>query len=184
MSFFFSFLSFSVFLQLERERGVYIIGYKEKQSQSLLILFRWIPVGNVSSFTADRLYLIFSSGLRAWLLRVRDIFCLLLPGVLGFSSVRPESCPTNFLFSFFRWREEGATSVLGSQPITWLLSSSPLASATICHPVSHSFFPSGHQVQTSVFPFWLGFVNLGLTHILSCLNGHSLMHCQFKHGEY
>ena len=26
-------------------------------------------------------------------------------------------------------------------------------------------FPSGHQVQTSVFPFWLGFVTLGLTHI-------------------
>ena len=26
-------------------------------------------------------------------------------------------------------------------------------------------FPSGHQVQTSVFPFWLGFVTLGLIHI-------------------
>ena len=55
-----------------------------------------------------------------------------------------EPCPTtNFFFSFFRCREEGATSVLGSQPIIWLLSSSPLARrsvrATICHPVSHSF---------------------------------------------
>ena len=29
-------------------------------------------------------------------------FCLLLPGVLGFSSIRHEPCPTtNFLFSFF-----------------------------------------------------------------------------------
>ena len=47
---------------------------------------------------ADRLYFIFSSGLKAWLLRVRDIFRLLLPGVLGFSSVRHEPCPTtNFL---------------------------------------------------------------------------------------
>ena len=53
-------------------------------------------------------------------------FCLLLPGVLGFGSVRHESCrTTNFLISFFRWREEGATSVLGSQPIVWLLPSSP-----------------------------------------------------------
>ena len=44
MSFFFSVLFFSVFLQLERERErVYKIGYKEKQSQSLLIFFRWIP---------------------------------------------------------------------------------------------------------------------------------------------
>ena len=41
MSFFFSFLSFSVFLQIERERErererVYKIGYKEKQPQSYL----------------------------------------------------------------------------------------------------------------------------------------------------
>ena len=39
-------------------------------------------------------------------------FRLLLPGVLGFGSVHREPCPTtNFVFSFFRWREEGATSV-------------------------------------------------------------------------
>ena len=42
----------------------------------------------------------------------RYSFRLLLPGVLGFGSVRHEPCPTtNFFFSFFRWREEGATSV-------------------------------------------------------------------------
>ena len=50
----------------------------------------------------------------------------LLPGVLGFSSVRHEPCPTtNFLIIYFRWREGVPTSVLGSQPIIWLLSSSP-----------------------------------------------------------
>ena len=112
---------------------------------------------------------------------------LLLPGVLGFSSDCHEPCPTtNFLFSFFRWREEGGTSILGSKPIIWLLPSSPWSDDPLGllyvtpYPI---LFPSGHQVQTSVFPFWLGFVTLGLTDILSCLNGHSLMACQFKHGE-
>ena len=58
-------------------------------------------------------------------------FCLLLPGILGFGSVRHEPFPTtNFLFSFFRWREEGATSVLGPQPIIWLLPSSFLCQET------------------------------------------------------
>ena len=74
----------------------------------------------------------------------RYSFRLLLPGVLGFGSVRHEPCPTtNFLISYFRWREGFPTSVLGSQPIIWLLPSSPLARrsvrATICHHVSHSF---------------------------------------------
>ena len=74
----------------------------------------------------------------------RYFFRLLLPGVLGFSSVRHEPCPTTaFLIIYFRWWEGVPTSVLGSQPIIWLLSSSPLARrsvrATICHPVSHSF---------------------------------------------
>ena len=73
----------------------------------------------------------------------RYSFRLILPGVLGFGSVRHEPCPTtDFFFSFFRWREEGATSVLGSQPIIWLLPSSfrvrQLLRATRCHPISHS----------------------------------------------
>ena len=74
----------------------------------------------------------------------RYFFRLLLPGVLGFGSIRHEPCPTtDFLIVYFRWREGVPTSVSGSQPIVWLLSSSPLARrsvrATICHPVSHSF---------------------------------------------
>ncbi len=74
----------------------------------------------------------------------RYSLCLLLPGVLGFGSVRHEPCPTtNLLFSFFRWREEGATSVLGSQSIICFSLLPPLARrsvrATLCHPVSHSF---------------------------------------------
>ena len=40
---------------------------------------------------------------RTWLLRVRDIFLS--------SSTRSTATNPNFVFSFFRWREEGATSV-------------------------------------------------------------------------
>ena len=58
-------------------------------------------------------------------------FCLPLPGVLGFSSVCHEPCPTtNFLIIYFCLREEGATSVLGSQPIVWLQPSSFPCQAT------------------------------------------------------
>ena len=73
------FFSF-VFLQILRERGgVYKIRYKEKQSQSYL------------SYLDGFLWRIFL------LLRV-----LPLPGVLGFSSVRHEPCPTtNFLIIYF-----------------------------------------------------------------------------------
>ena len=132
----FLFFRFQSFFKLRERGGVYKIGYKEKQSQSYLCYldgFLW------------RIFLL----LRA----------LLLPGVLGFSSVRHEPCPTtNFLFSFFfffRWREEGATSVLGSQPIIWLLPSSFPCQATrvrsqsinICgSPLWPTFFLNGHSL--------------------------------------
>ena len=39
-------------------------------------------------------------------------FVFFYPEYLALGSVRHEPCPTtNFVFSFFRWREEGATSV-------------------------------------------------------------------------
>ena len=130
------FFSF-VFLQILRERErVYQIGYKEKQSQSYL------------SYLDGFLWRIF---LLLW--------ALLLPGVLGFSSVRHEPCPTtNFLFSCFRWREEGATSVLGSQPIVWLLPSSFPCQATRVRSPS---------TDTCWSPLWPTFF----------LNGHSLTAC-------
>ena len=141
----------------ERER-VDKIGYKEKQSQSYLSYldgFMW------------RIFLLSRA--------------LLLPGVLGFSSVRHEPCPTtDFLIIYLRWREGVPTSVLGSQSIIWLHSSSPWSGDSLGlldvtpYPI---LYASGHQVQTSVFPFWPGFVTLGFTYNLSCLNGHSLMAC-------
>ena len=103
MSFFFSFLSFSIFLHFwERERGYIKLGIRRN---------------------GPKVYLSYFDGF-LWRIFL-PLRALLLPRVLDFSSLRNEPCPTtNFLFSFFRWREEGATSVLGSQPIIWLLPSS------------------------------------------------------------
>ena len=85
MSFFFSFLSFSVFLQIERERGYIRLGIRRNSPKVYLSYFDgflW------------RIFLL----LRA----------LLLAGVLGFSSVCHEPCPTTnfslFLFSLTRRR--------------------------------------------------------------------------------
>ena len=77
-----------VFLQIvcERER-VYKIGYKEKQSQSYLSYLDGFLWRIFLLLQADRLYLIFSTGLKIRLLLVRDFLRLLLPGVLGFGSV-------------------------------------------------------------------------------------------------
>ena len=72
---------------------------------------------------------------------------------------------TDFRIIYFRWREGVPTSVLGSQPIIWLLSSSPWSGDSLGvldvtpYPI---LYPSGHQVQTSVFPLWPGFATLGI----------------------
>ena len=76
---------------------------------------------------ANRLYSIFLHWLEEpGVPRVSDIL-LSSTWNTGFGpSARYEPCQTTDFFTFyFRWREEGATSVLGSQPIIWLLSPSP-----------------------------------------------------------
>ena len=91
-SFVFSFSSKYIKLGIRRNSPKVYLSYLDG------FLWRIFPL-----LRADRLYLIFSSGLKVWLLRVQDIFFpLLLPGVLGFSSVRHEPCPTtNFLIFLF-----------------------------------------------------------------------------------
>ena len=69
----------------------------------------------------------------------RYFFRLLHPEYLAFGSVSYEPCQTtNFFLFYFRWREGVPTSVLGSQPIVWLLPSPPWSGdfvrATRCHP--------------------------------------------------
>ena len=69
---------------------------------------------------------------RKWLLRVsQNFFVFFYPEYLAFGSVSLEPCPTtNFFTIYFRWREGFPTSVLGSQPIVWLLHSSFQCQAT------------------------------------------------------
>ena len=105
---FFSFVFSLSYIERERERErerVYKIGYKEKRSQSLLIFFfsreflwRIFPL-----LRANRLYAIFSTGLKKWLLRVRDIlFVFFYPEYLALvpSAMNPVQQLT-FLFPFF-----------------------------------------------------------------------------------
>ena len=175
MSFFFSFLSFSFKLR-ERER-VYKIWYKEKQSQGYLSYFFDGVLWRIFLLIrANRLYAIFNTGLKNLVPSCPRYFFVFFTRSTGFWSVCHEPCPiTNFLIIYFRWREGVPTSVLASLFF-------PLVRqhfrATRCHP-SPILFPSGHPVQTSVFPFWPGFVTLVLTYILSCLNGHSLAACYY-----
>ena len=59
---------------------------------------------------ANRRYAIFSTGLKIRLLLSEIFFVFFYPEFLAFGSAHHEPCPTTNFF-FFRWREEGATSV-------------------------------------------------------------------------
>ena len=102
------FFSF-VFIQIEREKGYIILGIRRNSLKVYLsfffffflmeFLWRMFPL-----LWANRLYAIFNTGLKKWLLRVQDIlFVFFYPEYLAFGSIRHEPCPTtNFLISFFR----------------------------------------------------------------------------------
>ena len=102
-----------VFLQIERERGYIKLGIRRNGLKVYLSFFRRGSCGEYFLFYGLIDFMLFL--VLAWRNGsfVSEIFfCLLLPRVLGFGSVRHKPCPTtNFFFSFFRWREEGATSV-------------------------------------------------------------------------
>ena len=162
MSFFFSFLSFSVFLQIERERErVYNIGYKEKQSQSYLSFFFFFDgyLWRISLLLrANRLYAIFSTGLKKWLLRVRDIlFVFFYPEYLALvpSATNPVQQITFLLFISADGKESPLPFQGPSQSFGFSLlppwPGDPLGLLYVTpYPI---LFPSGHQVQTSVYPF-------------------------------
>ena len=126
----------------EREREWYtILGIREKWPQSYLSYFSMVFHWRIFLLSrANRLYSIFLH----WL---EEPGVLCVSGILlsstrntGYgSSARYEPCSkTNLLTIYFRWRGGVPTSVLGSQPIIWLLSSPFLVSrffrATRCHP--------------------------------------------------
>ena len=129
MSFSFFFLSFSFKLrEREREREYTKFGIRRNSPKVTYLIFRRGSTGESFFFYGlidFRLFLILAW--RKWLLRVSQIFfCLLHPEYLAFGSVSYEPCQTtNFFLFYFRWREGVLTSVLGSQPIVWLLPSPP-----------------------------------------------------------
>ena len=110
MSFFFSFLSFFFKLrererEREREGGYMKLGIRRNRLKvylsffSMEFLWRIFPL-----LRANRLYAIFSTVIEGVVPSCpRYSFRLLLPGVLGFGSVRHEPCPTtDFLNIYFR----------------------------------------------------------------------------------
>ena len=126
-----------VFLQVEREResGIQNLGIKEKRPQSYLSYFSTGFHWRIFLLSrANRLYSIFLHWLEEpGVLRVSDVL-LSSTRNTGFGpSTRYEPCSkTGFLTIYFRWRGGGSpTSVLGTQPIIWLLSSCPLVSGDL-----------------------------------------------------
>ena len=137
---------FSSNWERERERGGYTkLGYKGEMAPKLLILFfDGVPLENLFFFHGlIDFILFFYTGLKNLGSLVSQIFFCLQPGVNGHGSVCHEPCSkTNFLIIYLRWGEGVPTSVLGSQPIIWLLSSPPWCPVTcycwypLCDPHS------------------------------------------------
>ena len=110
-----------------RERVVYkIFGYKGKMSPKLLILFSTGFHWRIFFFHGLIDFVLFL--VLAWGTRVSHVSVILLSSTrsrwLWFDCHEPCS-KTNILILYFRWGEGSPTSVLGSQPIIWLLSLSP-----------------------------------------------------------
>ena len=119
----------------ERESGIQNLGIREKRPQSYLSYFSMVFHWRIFLLSqANRLYSIFF--FLHWLeepgvLRVSDILLSSTRNTGYGSSARYEpGSKTRFLIIYFRWGEGVPTSVLGSQPIIWLLSSSPWCPAT------------------------------------------------------
>ena len=158
MSFFFSFLSFSVFLQIERGRGYIKLGIRRNSPKVYLSYFDGFLWKIFPLLRANRLYAIFSTGLKKWLLRVRDIFFVFFyPECLALvpSTTNPVQQLT-FLLSISADGKESPLPFQGpSQSFGFSLlppwPGDPLGLLYVTpYPI---LFPSGHQVQTSVYPF-------------------------------
>ena len=120
-------LSFFKLRERERESGKRNLGIKEKMSPKLLILFstgfHWRIV---LLSRANRLCSVFNTGLKDLESFVSQLIFCPQPGVKWLWFVCHEPCSkTHLLVLYFRWGEGSPTSVLGSQPIIWLLSLSP-----------------------------------------------------------
>ena len=115
----------------ERECGIQNLGIKEKWPQSYLSYFSTGFHWRIFLLSrVNRLYAIFNTGLKNLGSLVSQIFFCLQPGVNGHGSVCHEPYSKTDFLIYFRWGEGVPTSVLGSQPIIWLLSSPPWCPVT------------------------------------------------------
>ena len=127
MSFFFSVLSF---LQIEREREGerYIkFGIRRNSPKVTYLIFRRGSTGESFFFHGLIDFMLFLTlAWRTWVPRVQDMFLSSSPGVMamGLSATSPAQKLT-FLLSISADGKESPLPFLGSQPIIWLLSSSP-----------------------------------------------------------
>ena len=115
---------------------------------------------------ANRLYAIFNTGLKNLGPSCPRYVFVFFTRSNGYGSVCHEPLPiTNFSFRLFRRRGEGATSVLESQPIIWLLPPPPGVRRPEVTKYQHLL----------VSPLWATFF----------LNGHSLTacHCSFQRED-
>ena len=117
-----------------RESDVKNLGIKEKWPKITYLIFRRGSTGESFFFHGLIDFILFF--FLHWLEepgvpRVSDVLLSSTRNSGYGSSARYEPCSkTNFLIIYFRWGEGVPTSVLGSQPIIWLLSSSPWCPAT------------------------------------------------------
>ena len=127
----FSWLSFFFKLR-ERESGIQNLGIKEKWPQSYLSYFSTGFLWRIFLLSqANRLYSIFLHWLEEpGVPRVSDIFLSSTRNIGYGSSGTSPTQKLSFLTIYFCWRGGSPASVLGSQPIIWLLSSSPWCPAT------------------------------------------------------
>ena len=184
MSFFFSFLSSLVFPQIERERERrHIIGYREKQSYSLLIFsdgFLWRIFSLLRAGEVFKYIYLWLEGMGT---SCPGFYFAPLPGVLALDS--PHLFTTTSvrkLIFLFPTSVDGRSSLFRLRVLANHLASNffpPLSGDSLgllYVPVSHSLPIRSPSTNICLFPFWPGFVTLGLTYIIS-LNGHSLTAC-------
>ena len=113
----------------ERESGIYKIWvYRKNSPKVTYLIFRRGSTGESFFFHGlIDLILFFYAGLKNLGSLVSQIFFFLQPGILALVRL-PATNPAKqltFLLVFFADGEKGATSVLGPQPIIWLLPSPP-----------------------------------------------------------
>ena len=116
-----------VFLQIVRERGYIKLGIRRNGLKVYFSFFLWwSSCGEYFLFYGlidFMLFLILAWRIGSFVSKI--LFVFFYPEYLAFGSVHHEPCPpTNFFIIYFRWWEGVPTSVLGSQLIIWLLSSS------------------------------------------------------------